>query len=289
MQIKNNRVAIFILAILLVVIGVFFIFHKKIIAHFIPVVEQVGDIYLEIKDDTTYVNSKLVVQNRSFLKIEIDSIKYKISLFEKIRIQSEKFLGLSLPKYGSDSIDFAFKIPHVAILKDIKTERTKKDSAGYSVIVSLHYTTIFGSSEIPINLSGKLKIPQPPDIKIVELKWTKVRRKSLLANVKIQITNFNNLALSVKDLNYSMNIVERGNIKGKYEKSIHIKPLGTTTITFPIEIKTDHIGKTILDILLNKDQYKYTFQLNAKMESAEPNKITFNLDLFQKGKIELKK
>ena len=286
---KIKHISIFILVLAITSGGMVYIFRAQLISYFIPKLEQIGDVHIRVKNDTSYISAKLVIQNQSFLKIEIDTIKYKVSLFEKTYLQNEQSLGAVLPAHGSDTVDLSLKIPFVAILKDLKAEREKEDSANYSINVSLQYATVFGKSEIPINKSAKIKIPRPPDLKIVDMKWKKVHLKSLSAIAKIKIINYNTVTLSIKELSYSMNILKHGTIKGSYEEAITIKPQATTFIELPLEINVKHIGKTVFQILINKDNYDYILALNATMESLGPVKQSFQVDLVKEGKIELKK
>lgn len=289
MKYKIKYIGISILVFVFTSAMMVFIFRVKIKARFMPLVEQTGDIHIKIKNDTSYISTKLVVRNRSFIKIHINTIKYKVSLFNKIYLQSEKNLGLNLPSYGSDSLDFSIKVPYIAILKDLKTERKKEDSTGYVVDITLNYATTFWSSEIPVNKTGKFKIPQPPELKIEEIKWKKVRLKSLLADVKIKFTNHSAIVLSIKDLNYSMEILKKGNLKGNYKQPIYIKPNGITFITIPIEINTKNIGKTIFEVIINKDNYDYILTMAVSLKSGDKESKLYHLDITKAGKMELKK
>jgi LEA14-like dessication related protein len=283
------RIGIFILIITIVTGGCFFILRTSIINYFIPEVEQIGDINIKVKNDTSYISSKLVVKNGSFLKIEIDTLKYKISLFNKVYLQSEQFIGAVLPKHGKDTLDFSLKIPYLTILKDMKAERKKGDSASYSANISLQFSTLFGKAEIPINKTAKLKIPEPPELEVVEIKWKKIRRKSIYANAKIKIINNSPVTLSIKDMSYSMEILKQGDLKGSYDKSINIKPNELTYVDLPIMISVDNIGKTIFDMMINRDNYNYTLNLNAILESTDPITQSFRINITQTGKVELKK
>ena len=115
--------------------------------------------------------------------------------------------------------DFHLKIPHRSLIRGIKAERKKGDSAGYAVNVSLQISTPVWDGEIPFNKSAKLKIPTPPELELVEIKYAKVRLKLILADVKIKIINHSNVVLSVKDMSYSMRISKQGDVKGKYKKT----------------------------------------------------------------------
>jgi LEA14-like dessication related protein len=266
-----------------------FVFRDKIKIHFMPEVRQSGKIEVTIKNDTSYIKTRLVVKNKFLFHIKIDTIKYKVSLFDKEYIKSEKFADLSLPGYTSDSMDVLIKVPYQVILKDLKTERQNEDSAGYALNISVQYSTVFKKSEMPIVRSGRLKIPKPPELSVEGIKWKKVKMKSLFADVKIKIINHSPVALSIKNMNYHMDIPNQGALNGKYSNTVNITPNEATFINVPITIKPEHLGKTVLQILFDKDKYDYTLKLSAVLESIEPEKRFFNLDLVKSGKMELKK
>lgn len=269
--------------------GLIYAFRSKLIAKIVPEVEQIGDIYIELRDDTCFVKSRIVVRNKTFLKIEIDTIKYKILLFNKTFMENKKSLGILLPGNGTDTIDFLVQFPYVTLLKDLKSERKKDDSASYTINISLQYSTVFGKAEMPLNRSAKVKIPQPPEIEIVEIKRKKFRLKKILADVKIKIINHSPVTISINEMDYYMKIVNQGSVKGKFGRVIQIKPNETSYVQLPITIIPKHIGKTGIDVLKNKDNYNYLFELNAILESTDPLKKTFHINLIKEGVLELVK
>ncbi|HTL80882.1 MAG TPA: hypothetical protein VL651_04220 [Bacteroidia bacterium] len=289
MKTKWKRIFISIGILVLLAGGLLFIFHERIIRHFIPTVKQTGGVSIVIKNDTSYVHSKVVVENNSFLEIEIDSMQYSVGLFDKTYLQDRLFIGEKLSAHTHDTIDFAFRIPYSAILKDVKTERKYGDSADYSFVVSLQYSTVFGKGKFLVNKSAKLELPLPPELQIVDVNYRKPDLRSILADVKIRITNNSVVALEIKDLVYAMNILKTGNINGSYRDTVIIKPKDFTLITIPVKIDVFNMGRTMFDILINKDQWDYTLKLNANLRSTDPVELTFHLDLTQSGKMELRK
>jgi LEA14-like dessication related protein len=266
-----------------------FIFRDKIKTRFMPEVRQSGKIEVIIKNDSSYIKTKLVIKNKFLFHINIDTVKYSVSMFDKEYIKSEKFVNLSLPGYTSDSLNVFITVPYKVILQDLKAARQNGDSAGYTINLSIQYSTILKKSEMPIARSGKLKIPQPPELSVEGIIWKKVRMKTLFADVKIKITNHTAVALSVKNMNYHMDIANQGTLKGNYNKPVDILPNEETFFNIPITIKPKNIGKTMLQVFFDKDKYDYTLTLKAVLESVEPEKKFFNLDLTKNGKMELKK
>lgn len=289
METKVKRIGAIVLISAMILSSIAYCFRNKIKKYFIPTVEQIGDIHIKIRNDTCYVSSKLSANNKSFLNIEIDTIKYKVALFNKIYLQSESFIGVILESNSKDTIDFSLKIPYKTIIKDLKAERKKGDSTNYFIDISLQYSTFLGKSEMPISRTAKIKIPQPPEIEIEDIKYTKIRRKSILANLNVKITNYNAVNLSIKELTYSMNIRKQGNIEGKLEKQINIKQNGITYVSIPIEISPKNLTRTFLNVIANKDTYDYTIKLNAILESTDPIRESFQIDLIKNGTMELKK
>ena len=86
-----------------------------------------------------------------------------------------------------------------------------------------------------------------------------------------------------------MEIADQGTLKGSYDKRVNIIPNEATSFNIPITVKPKNIGKTVLQVLFDKDKYDYTLTLKAVLESVEPEKRFFNLDLTKTGKMELKK
>lgn len=195
----KNRIKIvsILIASLFIVSGILFVFRKQIKLYLFPNVAQIGEVTIRIENDTAYVISKLSATNKSPFKIKIDSIKYTIALINKVYLQSHQSVGLALSGYGLDTIDFNVKIPFQSILHDLKEQRKRADSTGYSIHVNLQVSTVIGKSEVPIALVGKIKIPQPPELEIVEIKYNGLRLKFIQSNVKIKVSNFNTIGLTI--------------------------------------------------------------------------------------------
>jgi LEA14-like dessication related protein len=289
MKKKLKYISLFLLIFLIVFGSCVYVFRNRIMAHYRPELKQVGVIHINMKGDTSYINSKLEIKSNVFFKIKVDTIKYHIDLFDKTYLQSTEALGIQLPAYGRDTIDFLIKIPHRSLMKGIKAERKKGDSAGYEINIALQVSTPFWKGEIPFNRSAKLKIPTPPQLELVEIKYQKIRLRSIIADAKIKITNNSNVTLSVRNMVYKMKILKQGDVKGKHQKTILLKPQGATYINLPMEINITHVGKMLWAVLNDRDNYEYTLSMNATIESISLVKESFQIELINSGNMELKK
>jgi len=266
-----------------------YIFRKRIAAHYIPQVEQAGVIHINLKNDTSFIDFDLIVTNKTILKIEVDTVRYKVMMVDKTYLERRQHVGVVLPGSGKDTIQVLLKVPHAAILKDLGIERKKGDSTSYSVQLYLKCRTIFGETEFSINRVAKLKIPQMPDLEIVTIKWNKGKLNSIQAVATLKFTNYSAVSLAIKDLNYDMEVLNKVKLNGNYHNAIVIKPNAETFATIPIAINTQHIFKTIFEVITNNDKYDYTLKLNATLETRDSLKENFRINLIKSGKMELKK
>jgi hypothetical protein len=51
----------------------------------------------------------------------------------------------------------------------------------------------------------------------------------------------------------------------------------------------DNMGKTVFQVMMNKDKYHYTLSLHALFRSIDPFSRSFDMDLEKSGNMELKK
>lgn len=72
---------------------------------------------MSIINDTTFGTSKNAVKNNVFIKINIDTIKYSVSLFDKVYIIEKTFVGLVLLAMGAIRWILLNKDTHSYILR----------------------------------------------------------------------------------------------------------------------------------------------------------------------------
>ncbi|MBK9478743.1 MAG: hypothetical protein IPN99_07870 [Bacteroidetes bacterium] len=289
MKNKSARILLVVIIMLCMLGAGIYFFRVKLIANYIPGIEQIGKLEIKVDDDTSYIQTKLLITNNSAISIAVDPITYKISLFNKIYLDNKKYIGMKLPANGVDTIDFSLKIPYRIILQDLKKARKESDSASYSIFVSLQYSTLLGNSVLPIHKEAKLKLPQPPELELVGVDYQKIRLRYIRAKATIKITNHGPITLSIKKMNYTMLVSKQGKLSGDFNQTIKIKPYSETLVSLPIYITLKNSIKTAFQVLLNKDNYAYQFTLMATLEPSNPKKKPIQIHLTKNGLMELKK
>jgi len=285
---KRYKLLIFILLILLVGGFLFYKNRVAIISKLVPSLEH-DTIKVVIENDTAYINTIFYATNKTFLPITIDSIKYVIGMSNRVYMRDEKFLGIHTEGYGKDTFAFSLEIPVVAMITDMRALRKKTENANYSVFVAVQYSTFFGRIDIPINKSSKFKLPTPPELEIVEVKYDKIRLKKMDALARVKITNFNEISLTIQSIKYEIIIPHFGSAKGEQMDSIVINPRSEVIIDLPAEIKWKHLGELIKDVITNEDTYEYELYCEAVILTPNPGQKPIILNLIKFGEMELKK
>jgi hypothetical protein len=198
-------------------------------------------------------------------------------------------IGKELKAYEKDTFSFSLSIPYTSIIKELRTEEKYTDSTNYSINLILHFNTPIGKIDIPFRKSAKFKLPQFPIFKIVDIDFKKFRKEEITADVRIRVNNSTKAELILNDVIYQRHIYRAGNLKGSYHSTILLKPKSVIYVNLPIVISPLNFGKTVFEILRNKDFYYYKLNLQANMMASGPIKDTFNIKVVKNGQLELKK
>lgn len=285
---KRYKVLIAVLLFLGISIGVLYHYRIAIVSYIVP--ELTNDtINIVIENDTAYINTKVIAKNKSIIPLQIDSIKYKIKLMNKVYLKEEKFLGVKLKSKEVDTFDFALKIPIGELMRDLKELREKTKQANYSIYIALQYSTFFGRIDLPINVGAKFRIPTPPEINVQKVEYTKVRLDYMLADVRVKVTNFNEMKMTIETIYYNLNVPNQGTAVGKYTDSITINPHSETYVDLPVRIELDHLLSNLRDIAENNDVYDYILTCNAVIRPFKEGQKPMIIQLTKLGTLELKK
>jgi LEA14-like dessication related protein len=286
---KTGRFLIYLLSVTVLAACLLYIFRRQIADYLIPEIKQLGAIQVNIKNDTCYVCPSLEFTNNTMFNLTLDSVAYDITILEQNYWDDQKALNLKLPAHGRDTLFSCIKIPYTEVIDDIRTESTKGDSTTFIMNIGISFSSFLGHHYITIHKRQRIKIPIPPEVEIVAITYTKVKLRHIEANARIKIINNGAVQLEIKKLQYRMIIFDQAELNGELINPVVVEPYETTFITMPIDIDVDHLGKTLVDILLNRDNCDYALTLNGLLEAEQPTRITFEVEVKTKGRMELKK
>jgi LEA14-like dessication related protein len=286
---KTGRYLLYMLAIIALAAGILYIFRGRIGDYLMPEIKQLGPVFVGVKDDSCYICPTLELRNKTFFQLNIDSIAYDITIFDKNYWNDKKALHIELPPNGRDTLYACIKIQYHKVLDDIYSERAKGDSTTFIMKADISFSSFLGDHHRVIQKTQRIKIPIPPEIEITAITYTKIKLRHIEANARIKIINHSGLQLLIKKLQYQMTIFDQAELIGELPKPVVVEPFETTFVRIPIDIDVEHLGKTLFDVLLNNDNCDYVLTLNGLLEAEHPTRITFQLEVKTEGRMELKK
>ena len=200
----------------------------------------------------------------------MDTLKYKISFTNRVYFHNKQFLGLLIKSYNKDTFNFSFKVPYNHILDDMKHDRKKSDSTNFLTDLRLQYSTFFGNAELPIAESGKIKIPEPPEIQIKDIKIKSgLGSENIQAEVRIRVANNSKYNLKVNRMDYSINILKVAEVKGFYSNSLNIKGNSVSELNIPVKIHLRKEKESLVSLLRDNELHHYVLRVDGVINSSD--------------------
>jgi len=253
---RRYKILISILLILAIGFILIFTYRVEIGSQFVPEIEN-DTLHISIKKDTADISIKLFAENKIFVPYRIDSVNYKIRLFDKIYDHGVQHVNIDLGRYGRDTFSLNFRIPLTELLADLKEARKRIPNGDCMFFLEIHFKHVIGSLRIPIKISAKLRIPPPPQIDVIGVDFGEINLKNVRAKLEIKLTNFLTTRIKIQSLHYTISIPEHGSAIGQYVDLITVKPQSDLIIHLPLIIKWEHLEKTLADVISDNDTYNF--------------------------------
>lgn len=290
-----NRQKTKILIIFLFVLGLlclvwyYWLNPKKALTFALPNLNELSYVNAKIKSDTAYIEVIGVIENKAPYKITIDSLVYNLDL-AGVRIISEKQeVAIEQISGGVDTIMLTFRIP-ISKTRNLIQKLQAKDSTVLTANVEITYNTIFGRTTIPFSKNIDIKVPNPPDIKLIEVKAGDLDLKHKNIDIDLSVSIKNNsdkIELKLRDLVYDAKLGDHIVGSGKYSKLIVIKPLSTNYLRLPINVTVDKPFQVLWKVITNKDYMNYEINLNGTIQNDTIQDVP--LSITATGRTQLKK
>jgi LEA14-like dessication related protein len=233
-----------------------------------------------IKNDTAYIHFKSYLTNVSPFTIYIDSVFYTV-LLDTVPIISERSrLNLSQKGGAVDTAIFNFKIP-IKKLQHVIKNLQSQDSTIVSGQFELLCNTFFGNMNVGFSKKQKIRVPTPPDIKVVKVNRRRInlRENTAQVDVELQIINYSpSITVQLANIGYAIQFGEQIAAKGSFYNQITVKPNSSTFITLPLTIHIDKPLRTLWDIYFNKAENNYKVALTATLSNDKITEIPIEIE-----------
>lgn len=261
-----------IIAIFLLFLSLCFIYFyynpKKALLFILPDLNDIDLVRIKVKNDTAYVQSHLILENKSFYTITIDTVFLQLKLHEVQFVKTLMPLHLRQAAHQVDTVNVPLRLPIKKIRHTIASLQGQ-DSTDAEIKAFIVYNTFLGSVKVPVEKQVRVRVPTPPKIKIdrVERSSFHLKDKTIDVNIFAEIINRGKMIdLRIHRLHYAICLGDSlVTSSGVIDKSISIKPGHTTPVELPITL---HINKPVkvLEKYITKDETEYTVKITAEVD-----------------------
>jgi LEA14-like dessication related protein len=274
-------------------IAIYFLLNdRKAVQLAFPDLEDIYFVNAVIKHDSAHTKLSIVLQNKNFYSLNIDTLYFNIKLNDTSIARQVVPLHIRQTPFKKDTVRVPLDLSIEKIgglLKHLENEdSTVAEASGYVI-----YQTFLGRKKLEFEKRSKIIVPIPPQIRLVHLTREKFnfKTKILRTHALIEIKNPGKVIdLHLSNLTYELNINDELHTKDKFERVVHVKPQTTITLNVPMNIVVDHPLKTKLLIMSNRDRLPYTLVVNGIVkEHISDKEYSSPLRLTVSGYMELEK
>jgi LEA14-like dessication related protein len=272
---KTKRIALVLLALVLLPIAVFFalqFYHYSKNASpyrtlLIPRLE-IGVVEItNLSSDEINMHAKLNIHSPLPFNLTVDSLQYKLLIGEKEVIKGTYEKSFTVRKWDSTWIDLPATIKSDKLLSTLsKADKQGKDSVLYRIQTIFH-THIPFKKKFNIDAEKLLPLFYMPTARLKEVYQDSLSLKGVTLFLKLMIENRNKFPFQLKDLKYKFALAENPWINGAEFGEIDIKQQDSTELLLPLRISFSDIFKSIGPLIRKGGKMEYKFGMELKLVS----------------------
>lgn len=268
--------------------GFLFFNPKRALNIILPEFQNIENVHITALSDTLLIDADIQFENKSIFKLTIDSFIYHVKLDTLTLLSKSQDLNINMLPSTKDTVRLPISLPFKRLSREIKNLQ-KQDSVGITYDLRVVYSTWIGQTDLPFKKTVTIAVPVPPKLEIEKLEYRSRDKNLYHFNAHVKIINKGKLDLHLSDLHYKLVVKENLQAEGKDSGEIHLKPGTETSVVLPITVEFDHVLKTVVSVLTNKDKIAYRLKITgmARIDKLSTKKTPVEIE--KEGVTELKK
>ena len=129
---------------------------------------------------------------------------------------------------------------------------------------------ILGFTEIPVEKSGMFPVVKAPKISASKLSVKNLSFTKADLELVLDIDNPNAFGVSLKDLNYNVNINGLNTISGTTSSEINISEKGKNTVKVPVSFNLLQLGRSAYNLLKSDQPLEYSLSGSSNIGATLP-------------------
>jgi LEA14-like dessication related protein len=286
---KSVKIFLLFLIIIALFAGVFFYLNpKKALLIIFPDINEVENVHIRLLKDTALIDLDLKLQNKSILKLNIDSFIYRVRLDTTTILHRSQETKIILSPGQKEIFKMPLALSFTRIKKQIK-DLQGTDSVNLDVELEIVYSTLLGRTTLPVNRTYRIAVPRPPEIKLLGTEYVGREKKVFFVNAYLRVINYSKYDLNLTRINYKMYVSDLFEVEDKFPGKIHVKPYSNEDFTIPLKLEFNRLLKTAFLVITNQDVVPYKLKITAMVGSKNTEAEPVPVELEKQGSLELRK
>lgn len=266
------------------VLAVVIIGPQRMLGYLAPEIGEVRILNTKIKNGKATMDMQVDVSYR-LIPAMIDSMEYSLFLYGDEVAEGNK----QFPQDSRSRQEQQLTMPVEIQYKDLadKVERHQGDSTNVLVKVKAFVDfPLIGQREVDLEETVLVKIPYPPDVRIVDLNVKDFGLSEIEMVMTVAIENPNDFSFSLENLSYNLQIDEYITSTGDFQEPFEVVANGTSTVEVPVRTELENRLKAVFRSIKGDTDWPYT--MNATMvlkPGGDKGPDSIDLDMQSSGTV----
>lgn len=178
-------------------------------------------------------------------------------------IKSDK----AIPAGGSSVIHVPVSVTYASLLNLTQSVRPGQVVAYDARVKFGTNVPGIGQVSLPLNKKGQLPVPSVPKVSVAKVDWGNISLSNTTATIHLNVTNTNDFAVMMKQLNYDFAIGGQSVISSKVTNALNFDKGQLQTLQIPISFKATNLGLGMLNMIKNKSA---SYTMSGRLDADTP-------------------
>jgi LEA14-like dessication related protein len=231
----------------------------------------------------------LKVINPNDFNITLSGFDYDLLINENSFLKGRQNKGVAIKANNSSMVQIPLSLRYTDLF-DTYSSLKDADVLKYTIKTGLLFNVpILGNVRVPVSKSGELPALKIPSVSFRSIKLNNIGFSGADLEVKVAVDNSNTINISLKKLDYSLNVNGEQWADGRVNKEISISEKKESILTIPIKLDFMQMGSSIYKLLKGNSDLNIEFKGNADMISSHELLKQFDITFDETKKVKLAK
>lgn len=169
----------------------------------------------------------------------------------------------SIPAMGSTVVKVPVRIDFQKAMQLVSSIQPGK-SVPYQADLTISVDALgLGNVDIPLRQTGQIPVPDLPKVEVSQVEWQEISMNKARAQVKLKMTNPNDFALALQQMNYRFSLGGNELANSQLQVVQSLASNGESELVIPLEFAPMSLGMGVLNLIRGSGA---SYELNGDLK-----------------------